>query len=1054
MPVSTTDLIAHQNTGRDFTSANRATVVCACMYRYHPSHTAVCVLSRRMTGGGVQHSYGIKGQDGGMPGYGNEESGYASGSSPSSLSFSHAGPSNEGSSSRAMVATRVAKACVPCSTKKRRCDGGKPQCKVCMVLGSDCSYETRGLKRGPPKGFRSGPKESAKAKLLRTLETTIRDLALHMGRDDTEREIVRISAERGIAIQHTPTTTTTASTASNSDLFAKREHSAPAASAAHQSTEVPEDVLGISEQGTVRYIGSSSGIQLIPTAHHPVRPQYSPARSLSHPLHPSPIPLPSVSSARLHGSPSTTSVPSATSATHVVDTGRLISKSMNRRLFHHYWTGFHNFWPILYKPGLDHMDVDRLPEALDVALVYAIYAMAACVAHPTLDNELEAELGDGPAGEVFAQRAEQHLFQSRSTPSPSFASIQCCFILSCYHQGAGQLSKAYLFSCLANGMAIDLGLHRHLHQYEHDRIERESRSRLIHCIHILSTLLSAEMGRPPTLRSKDIDVPPLSEKENDEFDFDTNGRQLHSLSLLNHSRRLFAIVETVLSQVHSFRRKAALRRMGSEGIRQVVDEIDESLEAWRRSLPDWLRLHDDNSTSPVPSFAAVQVWYHTAKILLHRPFIPQDEGLALSDLLNDKYHRKCTQAAQCSFDLLQRLAKASSVDQLSTDLAYIIFTTAVMFVFNARLVQTDGQSGEMRDRSSADEDLYAVRVISSNAKRQFLMCKEWLRKLSDRWPSASAHKQLLDGFAVVGEGVLGGEPHRYVGRRPSLDQEGGSRPMSAGGGALTMAAGARLPSYEASSVAPYSMEMPATTAAYTAGETLGTMAYALDTHNAGDVMSQQSLNAYFEFAPNIFDMENVYWNETATRMTPFIGPRDGGAESGMVAMANADQQQYGPQSGYAAFTPRTFVTAHSTSFPAPQSMAMAPPSSGPRSSRAGLVATTPAKRSRASTGHRSSESDSPGLQMLAHQAVQTTGVTGQQHDNGAAIAMATPHPGGHHFDTNNPSATLAVTNGGGGGNGGMAIASSYSPFSFHQEPSAPEWGDVISMLQLPPAFIQ
>lgn len=66
---------------------------------------------------------------------------------------------------------RVAKACLPCSSKKRRCDGGQPECKVCSVLGTPCSYNTSGLKRGPPKGFRSTPKESAKARLLRTLET-------------------------------------------------------------------------------------------------------------------------------------------------------------------------------------------------------------------------------------------------------------------------------------------------------------------------------------------------------------------------------------------------------------------------------------------------------------------------------------------------------------------------------------------------------------------------------------------------------------------------------------------------------------------------------------------------------------------------------------------------------------------------------------------------------------------------------------------------------------------------------------------------------------------
>ncbi len=90
--------------------------------------------------------------------------------------------------------SRVAKACQPCSTKKRRCDGRQPECSVCQVLGTPCTYNHTGLKRGPPKGFRSGPKESARAKLIRTLETTIRDLVNHLGKEDAGAEIIEFLA--------------------------------------------------------------------------------------------------------------------------------------------------------------------------------------------------------------------------------------------------------------------------------------------------------------------------------------------------------------------------------------------------------------------------------------------------------------------------------------------------------------------------------------------------------------------------------------------------------------------------------------------------------------------------------------------------------------------------------------------------------------------------------------------------------------------------------------------------------------------------------------------
>jgi len=81
-------------------------------------------------------------------------------------------------------------------------------------------------------------------------------------------------------------------------------------------------------------------------------------------------------------------------------------------------------------------------------------------------------------------------------------------------------------------------------------------------------------------------------------------------------------------------------------------------------------------------------------------------------------------------------ASGAPVDRLSTDLGYCLFTASVLFFFNSRLPHQE---------------------LSSDAKERFALCKEWLKKLSGTWPSASAHKQLLDGFATVGEGENEGD---------------------------------------------------------------------------------------------------------------------------------------------------------------------------------------------------------------------------------------------------------------------------------------------------------
>ncbi|MCO5585103.1 hypothetical protein L7F22_039035 [Adiantum nelumboides] len=1055
-----------------------------------------------------------------------------SGSTPPTTSINNARVTTVKSNS-----ARVSKACVTCSLKKRRCDGGKPECKVCTVLGTPCSYESRGLKRGPPKGFRSGPKESAKAKMLRSLETTIRDLVLHMGNEDTGKEIARISNERGINAESIANAMPDPLNKRARQI--KRESSAPVGriDGSGSGEDSDDDLIGINEGGTIRHIGSSSGIQLLQhqnTHHHHAgtlisnsgmrspsdsiggRPKFSPRTS-----HP-PIQLPSITHpTKVHGSPSAVSNASphgfsSSGFSTLSEKQYKLSSATNQKLFQHYWTGFHPIWPILYKPALDEISPELLPTTLDTALIFSIYTIAVCVACPSIDGELEVEIGEGSPAEVFASVAEQFLFRDKGMPTPSFASIQSCFLLSCYHQGAGQLSKAYLLSSLANTMAIDLGLHRHLHQYEHDLIERESRNRLIHCIYILSTVLSSEMGRPPMLRSKDIDVPPMSENERDEFETDAQGRQLHSASLLNSSRRLFAIVETVLTQVHSFRRKAALRKMGTDAIRKLVDEIDQSLETWKNSLPAFLKFPEDLNGNrnekvtdiPVPSFVAVQIWYYTAKLLLHRPFIPQDEGVSLSHLLGDKYHQKCTQVAQSLFDMLLLLSKASSVDRLSTDFAYIIFTVAVMFVFNARLGHTSKNVTHSESSpkmviipgltTPQNTTTYANK-LANDSRRQFLMCKEWLRKLSERWPAASAHKLLLDGFAVVAEGVVTGEANEFVGRRgsivnglPNFAQQGEWGQQQQGSDGLQMQIGSyeqradqyiqqqRMMQFQ-QSFAPQMQNDNGSENNNANAEIVpssSSMAMSMGQNFIPDVNAfsapiapQQSLNAYFEFAPNIFDMENVYWNETATRLTPFFGPKEsnsGASSTGVLTPSGANNgtnNRYssvpGPNNNVGntmPFTPRTFGAisamsnyANFASYGPPQLPTSGPPSAQqqpqqqqpPQQGAMGPPSLTPS--SMRSMGAKEPLSNSPGLQILAQAITSAPGSVGSTNSSSGSSN------GNTSFSNQTTPANFNVNQGSGVGN---TSNPNFSPFSFHQEPSAPEWGEVISMLQLPPAFIQ
>ncbi|TKY84646.1 hypothetical protein EX895_006548 [Sporisorium graminicola] len=737
--------------------------------------------------------------------------------------------------------TRVAKACQPCSTKKRRCDGRQPECSVCQVLGTPCTYNHTGLKRGPPKGFRSGPKESARAKLVRTLETTIRDLVNHLGKEEAGAEIVRVAGERELDVAEAQASES-ASQRDNSDArkrasrnassrikiehLTSNETSTSSLNPARNSdgdaddpaAEAEEDVIGETRQGELVYRGSSSGIGILQRQHRAESPapgvgvavSRSVASSSSAPFaarsretrgtgdaaahSKAPVFLP-ISSPRPIGDNETVSShdrsprvskttprrdatnrqalypgssrdgPSA--ASHVSSEDPIVSDEENDRLFRYYWQGFHPFYPILYKPWFAGFSRNELRSSLEPSLLFAIYAIGACVVPgnasqgSTAQPEISKHKLNLERAQLFCQAAESYVFAKGLRPD--VASIQTCWLLSLYSHGTGDLSRAWNFQNLASSMAVDMGLHRwpiYRPEIVQDRVQRETRIRIIWHCYIIDKLLCAEMGRPVGLRAKDIDVPLLSETEDDEFELWSDQtemqsaeqvgagaaslRRLHAPSCLNWGVHLFKIVERILDEVHSLRRKALLRRQGKE---LVLADLDRQLTDWKEKLPPHLHLDDSSSTNdgPFPSFFALNLWYYTARLLLHRPFIPQEEGLAMSKVLENDSYRQSTLAANTICDLLEASSR-DIVDRLSTDLGYCLFTAAVMFVFNARLPDSR---------------------IASDARRRYGLCMQWLKKLADTWPAASAHRLLLDGFAVVGEDASkqGSDAQR---RRPSI----------------------------------------------------------------------------------------------------------------------------------------------------------------------------------------------------------------------------------------------------------------------------------------------
>ncbi|PWY98337.1 hypothetical protein BCV70DRAFT_179703 [Testicularia cyperi] len=892
--------------------------------------------------------------------------------------------------------TRVAKACQPCSTKKRRCDGRQPECSVCQVLGTPCTYNHTGLKRGPPKGFRSGPKESARAKLIRTLETTIRDLVNHLGKDNASSEILRVSGERELLLAGGDMASQGKSKAQTGSLGASQRSAVKLERSRPEDDEgaleaSDEDVIGETRSGELVYRGSSSGIGILQRHHR----ADSPAAGLAAPLsahsgssaphavawprdgrpdrmasagshHPQAQPPPPVflpiSSPRHSGGVGTPSSSShdrspkmsrgsphketvalhspyavssragqqqTSGAAALKEDDPPVSAEENAKLFRYYWQGFHPFYPILYKPWMIGHEVEDLRRHLEPSLLYAIYAIAACIVPGSAGSATFAgvpgmsdvksgvkeepnHVHDHERAQLFCQAAERHVLAKGLRPD--IASIQTCWLLSLYSHGTGDLSRAWNFQNLAGSMAVDLGLHRwpiYRPEIVQDRVQRETRIRIIWHCYIVDKLLCAEMGRPVGLRAKEIDVPLLSETEDDEFELwsdqtemhhssagDGNPakpRRLHAPSCLNWGVHLFKIVERILDEVHSLRRKALLRRQGKE---KVLEDLDRQLVNWKKDLPEHLHLDNATHDGPFPSFFALNLWYYTARLLLHRPFIPQEEGLSLSAVLDNNSHRKCTEAANTICDLLEASSR-DFVDRLSTDLGYCLFTAAVMFVFNARL--PDPQ-------------------ISADARRRYGLCKQWLKKLADTWPAASAQRLLLDGFTTVGEdaskhGIDAGTRRASIAALQTVSEAAGGGNAGIGGPNSTNIsswiaetdAARQMMGGTAPGGANPSMHPPGAARGNFVGQQQNgefSMPNSSNNHAAAPRWAQGTIPTFasggsntqgnhqqggigLDFAPSLFDMESFYWNENAAMPVFGGGFHTVNAEVGGPAQAGA-----------------------------------------------------------------------------------------------------------------------------------------------------------------------
>jgi hypothetical protein len=279
----------------------------------------------------------------------------------------------------------------------------------------------------------------------------------------------------------------------------------------------------------------------------------------------------------------------------------VVSSAVSQRLFSAYFANIHSIWPILYTPMYDCGNSNLQSDAFAPAVLYAVYAIAACV-EPT-DNISSAATNDKtPPPAVFFEAALLALQKKQSDQPqlsavfhplnfirPSIESCQTLAILALQQHGLGEASNAAMLCNTAAGMAIELRLNE-ARPLDADYITTQIASRLWWNLYVLDKVLACGLGRPFVLHSDDITACYPSEAESDEFqllqfrgasDGEVVRVKSHCISGFNLTVGICFILEEVLRATCSVTSK------------QRICKDFEAAEALRMSLWGRLQSCDD-----------------------------------------------------------------------------------------------------------------------------------------------------------------------------------------------------------------------------------------------------------------------------------------------------------------------------------------------------------------------------------------------------------------------------------------------------------------------------
>ncbi|GAB1205325.1 hypothetical protein APSETT445_003998 [Aspergillus pseudonomiae] len=439
-----------------------------------------------------------------------------------------------------------------------------------------------------------------------------------------------------------------------------------------------------------------------------------------------------------------------------------ISKDLASTLLQLHWCWLHPSFLFVYRPAFTRdmpllASGDRSSTYCTSTLVKVLYAHS-CRFIRSPDKWWSSENHSEPLQELSDRLMSEAkvLLAMETLNPPAIPTIQALLQQSARDIASGRSSSAWLYSGMAFRMAIDLGLHvcpDKLQQYSKSLSveDIEIRKRLFWSLYAWDKHISLYLGRMPNfvMGAENVSLKFLDDFSDHDpwvpfYGPDPKSAELppypptpgRVMSCFTELCKLCKILTRVMLELYSSQHASHTEHPSDPRAAAFVS-IKQELHNWYSSLPSYLHIppNDMPELSPPPHITSLNLMYHNALILLHRPHVASGE-VPRSATIRQSW-KICRSATTAIYGLLKMYIHTFGFHHITYMNSYCTYTAATTAVYQLEALEDGSQPAQSHQAAWAElkfllDILQRTATAMPGLSRSIEIIKTRIKKILDR----------------------------------------------------------------------------------------------------------------------------------------------------------------------------------------------------------------------------------------------------------------------------------------------------------------------------------